>query len=106
PEDIPRLTSVHESLMATSCQRVELTPWLLVFANSDMCPKGPISMLNLVSFRPLAFVQESYLSYIETMKEEIGAKHGLVLKLSGGGVALVWYSSFQHFTDTLSDGDY
>jgi len=88
--------------MATSCQRVELTPWLLVFANSDMCPKGPISMLNLVSFRPLAFVQGSYLSYIETMKEEIGAKHGL----PGGEVALVWYSSFQHFADTLSDGDY
>jgi hypothetical protein len=109
--------------MAASSKCIELTPWLLAFGNSYMCPKGPISMLNLVSSRPFASVQESYSSYIETMKEETAAKHGLVVKLweesgtgmeeekgvSGGGwdeVALVGYSSFQHFANMLDDGEY
>jgi len=42
-------------------------------------------MPNPVSFRPFASVQECYSSYVETMKEEVGAKHGLVVKLWRGG---------------------
>jgi len=78
-DSIPQLTHLHAPLISTSSQRVELTPSLLPFANSDLCPQGPISMLNLVSFRPFKSARESYGNYIETTKAGIGAKHGLVV---------------------------
>jgi hypothetical protein len=66
-EDVPKLTHIHSPLIATGSQRVELTPSLLAFANSELCPQGPISMLNIVSFQPYESCKKSDGEYVKAL---------------------------------------
>ncbi|KAE9362782.1 hypothetical protein N431DRAFT_475621 [Stipitochalara longipes BDJ] len=119
PEDVPKLTHLDAPLIATGQQRVELTPSLLAFANSKLCPEGPISMLNLVSFQPFESCRKSYAEYVDALKAGIGTRHGACLKVWGDAgveekgvvgeweeVVLAGYSSLKHFADMLADEDY
>lgn len=80
---IPGLYNLDKPLIATSTQRVELTPALLAFARSELCPKGPVSMLNFVSFHPFVQAKTSYAAYIEAFKAGVGAKRGGEVKIIG-----------------------
>jgi len=82
-QTIPPLYNLDKPLIATSTQRVELTPALLAFARSELCPKGPVSMLNFVSFYPFAQAKTSYAAYIEAFKASMGAKRGGAVKIIG-----------------------
>jgi hypothetical protein len=83
PQAIPELSNLDKPLIATSTQRVELTPALLAFARSELCPRGPVSMLNLVSFHPFAQAKTSYAAYVEAFKVGMGAKRGGEVKIIG-----------------------
>jgi len=114
PKAVPELYNLDKPLIATSTQRVELTPALLAFARSELCPKGPVSMLNFVSFHPFVQAKMSYAAYIEAFNAGMGAKRGGEVKIMGetdglgqwDEVVLAQYSSLEHFADMCADPEY
>lgn len=114
PTSTPPIYNLTKPVIGISTQLVELTPSLLAFARSDLCPKGVVSMLNFVSFRPFEYARKSYSSYIEAFKAGVGTKCGGTVKVIGktveegewDEVVLAQYSSLEHFADMLADPDY
>jgi hypothetical protein len=101
-------------LVGLSTQRVDLTPSLLAFARSDLCPKGAVSMLNFVSFRPYESARKNYNDYIEAFETRVGNKYGGAVKILGDPVEegewqeviLAHYASLEHFADMIAGRDY
>lgn len=124
PSSAPPLTSLSSSgaaKIATSPQNLEATPELLQWRN----PAGattPVSMLNLLAFKPGRAAHESYKRYGAAFASSIGSRRGGLAKVVGkvvGGqgtegedsagwdeVALAQYPSFAHFADMLASEDY
>jgi hypothetical protein len=69
-----QITNLDKPLIASSSQRVELTPALLAFARSELCPKGPVTMLNLLSFHPFRQPRESYERFVEGWKDGVAGE--------------------------------
>lgn len=114
PSSVGLTYNLDKPLIATSTQRVELTPALLAFSESPLCPSGPVSMLNLISFRPFPAARKSYAEYIEAFKAGMGSKRGGIVKLLGETVeegdwdelVIAQYSSLKHFVDMTCDPGY
>lgn len=107
--------------IAKSAQGLEATPELLQWQN----PAGtstPVSMLNLLAFKPGAEAHESYKRYGKAFAESIGSKRGGLAKIVGkvvpgqrtegedaegwDEVALAHYPNFAMFMDMLASEDY
>lgn len=114
PASVGPTYNLDKPLFATATQRVELTPALLAFSESPLCPAGPVSMLNLISFRPFPAARKSYAKYIEAFKAGMGSKRGGIVKLLGETVeegdwdelVIAQYSSLKHFVDMTCDPGY
>lgn len=123
PDSAPQLTSLtSRPKLATSPQGLEATPELLQWKN----PAGastPVSMLNLLAFKPGQEAHESYKRYGSAFAESIGSRRGGLAKVVGkvvaegkddagsqdegwDEVALAHYPSFAHFVDMLASEDY
>lgn len=122
PGSAPELTALSSSpKIATSPQALEATPELLGWKN----PAGtttPVSMLNLLAFKPGQEAHESYKRYGKAFAESIGSRRGGLAKIVGkvvagqgsqdedsegwDEVALAHYPSFAHFVDMLASEDY
>lgn len=79
----PLLSLPKKPLRSLSSQRLELTPSLLAFANSDLCPKGPVSMLNFVSYQPWPEAAENYKKYVDANKAGPMKRIGASVKFIG-----------------------
>lgn len=107
--------------IAKSAQGLEATPELLQWQN----PAGastPVSMLNLLAFKPGPEAHESYKRYGKAFAESIGSKRGGLAKIVGkvvpgqgtededaegwDEVALAHYPNFAMFMDMLASEDY
>jgi uncharacterized protein (DUF1330 family) len=114
PESIDPTFNLSKPLIANSAQKVELTPALLAFAQSPLCPAGPVSMLNFMALYPFRSAAENYAKYIQAFKTSVGSKRGGVLKIYGdtqemgiwNKVALAQYPTLAHFTDMAADPEY
>jgi hypothetical protein len=122
PKDVPRTsTSQSDPKIAKSAQGLEATPELLQWKN----PAGastPVSMLNLLAFKPGPEAHESYKRYGKAFAESIGSERGGLAKIVGkvvpgqgtegedaegwDEVALAHYPSFALFMDMLASEDY
>lgn len=122
PKDAPSTTSsTTQPKIAISAQGLEATPELLKWQN----PAGastPVSMLNLLAFKPGAEAHESYKRYGKAFAESIGSRRGGLAKIVGkvvpgqgtdgedaegwDEVALAHYPSFALFMDMLASEDY
>lgn len=82
PTDIPPLTgSMVNPQTATSAQGLELTDELRDWISIGEGPKGAVSMLNLLSFKP--GMKDRYLAYGKAFAESIGSNRGGVAKIVG-----------------------
>lgn len=85
----PLLSLPKKPLRSLSSQRLELTPSLLALAHSDLCPKGPVSMLNFVSFQPWPGAAEDYKKYVDANKagpqKRIGSRVKFIGPVDNGG---------------------
>ena len=114
PKAIGPTHNLDRPLIANSNQKVELSPALLAFARSPLCPEGPVSMLNFIAFHPFASAKTAYASYIDGFKASVGTKRGGLLKIYGAteemgiwdSVALAQYPSLEHFADMAADPEY
>jgi len=122
PSDVPQPSgSQSEPKIAKSAQGLEATPELLQWEN----PAGastPVSMLNLLAFKPGPEAHESYKRYGKAFAESIGSKRGGLAKIVGkvvpgqgtegedaagwDEVALAHYPNFAMFMDMLASEDY
>jgi hypothetical protein len=123
PKDAPPLTAPSGAgpKIAISSQGLEATPELLKWQN----PAGvstPVSMLNLLAFKPGPEAHESYMRYGKAFAESIGSRRGGFAKVVGkvvgkqgtegedvagwDEVALAHYPSFALFVDMLASEDY
>ena len=66
---------------ADSTQSLELTDHLQSWIQGGKSPKGAISMLNLLAFKPGR--KEQYLKYGKAFSESVGSRRGGVAKLVG-----------------------
>ncbi|KAF2736930.1 hypothetical protein EJ04DRAFT_542183 [Polyplosphaeria fusca] len=126
PASVPPL-STQQPRLARSPQALELSPelqsWIEHFAaEGGKEGAGPVSMLNLLSFKP--GMKASYLEYGAAFAESIGSKRGGDAKIVGtvvsvngkekgeegeglwDEVALAHYPSIKHFGDMLGSEDY
>lgn len=120
PSDIPQ-PAASQPKIAKSAQGLEATPELLEWKN----PAGastPVSMLNLLAFKPGPEAHESYKRYGKAFAESIGSKRGGLAKIVGkvvpgqgtegedaegwDEVALAHYPNFSMFMDMLASEDY
>ena len=118
--DVPR-PAASQPKVAKSAQGLEATPELLQWQN----PAGastPVSMLNLLAFKPGREAHESYKRYGKAFAESIGSKRGGLAKIVGkvvpgqgtegedaagwDEVALAHYPNFAMFMDMLASEDY
>jgi hypothetical protein len=114
PESMPPIFNLDKPLIANSTQRVELTPSLLAFAHSNLCPPGVVSMLNFISFHPFASARTSYDNYINDFRTKVGSKRGGTIKMLADvadpgewdEVILAQYPSLKHFADMMADPIY
>ena len=137
PNSIPPLTeSLSDPQKADSTQSLELTDDLQSWIQGGTAPKGAISMLNLLAFKP--GLKEQYMKYGKAFSESVGSRRGGVAKLVGKIVpktcsdgcleweevylllysyirtpmimtdqfALAHYPSLDHFADMLASRDY
>ncbi len=137
PDTVPPLTgSLANPQKAGSTPSLELTDHLQSWIQGGKGPKGAISMLNLLAFRPGK--KEQYLKYGKAFSESVGSRRGGVAKLVGKIVpgtcsdacseweevglsfwtytrtpivttnqfALAHYPSLDHFADMLASKDY
>ena len=82
PNTIPPLTgSLSDPQKADSTQSLELTDDLQSWIQGWRAPKGAISMLNLLAFKP--GLKEQYLKYGKVFSESVGSRRGGVAKLVG-----------------------
>ena len=82
PNTIPPLTgSLSDPQKADSTQSLELTDGLQSWIQGGSAPKGAISMLNLLAFKP--GLKEQYLKYGKAFSESVGSRRGGVAKLVG-----------------------
>ena len=82
PNTLPPLTgSLSKPEKAESTQSLELTDHLQSWIQGGKSPKGAISMLNLLAFRP--GLTEQYLKYGKAFSESVGSRRGGVAKLVG-----------------------
>lgn len=80
--DVPSLTgALSHPKIAESSQALELNDELQGWITSGKGPKGAISMLNLLAFRPGK--KEKYLKYGKAFAESIGSSRGGVAKIVG-----------------------
>jgi hypothetical protein len=120
PSDVPQ-PAASKPKIAKSAQGLEATPELLQWQN----PAGastPVSMLNLLAFKPGPEAHESYKRYGKAFAESIGSKRGGLAKIVGkvvpgqgtegedaegwDEVALAHYPNFAMFMDMLASEDY
>ena len=86
---VPLTTNFSQtrSLRSLNGQYHQTTPSLLAFADSDLCPKGPISMVNYISYHAFPSASESYRKYIDGVRagpmERIGGRVKFFGTLSG-----------------------
>jgi len=113
--DVPQ-PAASQPKIAKSAQGLEATPELLQWQN----PAGastPVSMLNLLAFKPGPEAHESYKRYGKAFAESIGSKRGGLAKIVGkvvpgedtegwDEVALAHYPNFAMFMDMLASEDY
>ena len=75
-------------LRSLSSQRLEITPSLIAFGDSELCPSGPVSMLNYVSYQPFPHAAESYKNYLDHNNagpmKRIGAGLAFLGSVGGG----------------------
>lgn len=82
PNTVPPLTgSISDRQKADSAQSLELTDDLQSWIQGGRAPKGAISMLNLLAFKP--GLKEQYLKYGKAFSESVGSRRGGVAKLVG-----------------------
>ena len=82
PNTVPPLTgSLANPQKAGSTQSLELTDHLQNWIQGGKCPKGAISMLNVLAFKPGKKGQ--YLKYGKAFSESVGSRRGGVAKLVG-----------------------
>ena len=82
PNTVPPLTgSILNLQKADSTQSLELTDDLQSWIQGGSAPKGAISMLNLLAFKP--GLKEQYLKYGKAFSESVGSRRGGVAKLVG-----------------------
>lgn len=91
----------HKPLRSLTSQRHHLSPSLIAFANSDLCPKGPVSMLNYVSYQPWPHAAESYQKYIEICKSGPLKRVGGRVKLIGSAHRGPEKGEYVIFTDPI-----
>lgn len=73
--------SLSNPQKADSTQSLELTDHLQSWIQGGKSPKGAISMLNLLAFKPGR--KEQYLKYGKAFSESVGSRRGGVAKLVG-----------------------
>ena len=73
--------SLSNPQKADSTQSLELTDYLQSWIQGGKSPKGAISMLNLLAFKPGR--KEQYLKYGKAFSESVGSRRGGVAKLVG-----------------------
>ncbi|KAI0024947.1 hypothetical protein F4780DRAFT_775424 [Xylariomycetidae sp. FL0641] len=121
----PAVSSVSVSADARNLEATpELASWIAGLPADDdgHDPDAPVSMLNLLAFRPGRKAQ--YVRYGEEFGRRVGARHGGRVKLVGrvtgftgdteeeegvGGwdeIAFVHYPSVRHFAAMAADPDY
>ena len=82
PNTVPLLTgSLSNPEKADSTQSLELTDHLQSWIQGGKSPKGAISMLNLLAFKPRQ--KEQYLKYGKAFSESVGLRRGGIAKLVG-----------------------
>ncbi|KAL8904476.1 MAG: hypothetical protein Q9207_003240 [Kuettlingeria erythrocarpa] len=116
PSEVPALTGpLSFPPKACSAQSLELDNELREWISSGAGPKGAVSMLNLLAFKPGK--QSQYLKYGNAFAESVGSRRGGLAKLVGkiipGSCSDVWdemalahYPSLEHFADMLASEDY
>lgn len=83
-EGLPPLQHLGKRpLRSLSSQRLELSPSLLALAHSELCPKGPVSMLNFVSFQPWFEAAENYKKYVDANQAGSQKRVGSRVKFIG-----------------------
>lgn len=76
------LTNAPSQLkLVESTQALELTPELHNWIQTDRGPRGAVSMLNLLAFKPGR--KEQYMKYGKAFLENVGSRRGGVAKLVG-----------------------
>ncbi|KAL8761072.1 MAG: hypothetical protein Q9184_002778 [Pyrenodesmia sp. 2 TL-2023] len=82
PSDVPALTGLLSShRRSSSAQSLELDDELHQWISSGAGPKGAVSMLNLLAFKPDK--QSQYLKYGKAFAKSVGSKRGGLAKLVG-----------------------
>lgn len=123
PQDLPPTTAGPTTTprISNSSQGLEATEELMQWQN----PAGsstPVSMLNLLAFKPGREAHESYKRYGKAFAESIGSRRGGLAKIVGkvvpgqgtdgedaegwDEVALAQYPNFGLFMDMLASEDY
>lgn len=93
PSEVPALTgSLSKPRKASTAQSLELDNELHQWISSGAGPKGAVSMLNLLAFKPGK--QSQYLKYGKAFAESVGSRRGGLAKLVGkiipGSCSDVW----------------
>jgi hypothetical protein len=108
------------SANAQSTQALELSPELLTWIQDQPSElrTHPISMLNLLAFKPGNEAKEAYKRYGAEFASRIGANHGGDAKIVGNvvgaeakadgwdEVALAHYPSLEHFAEMIGGAEY
>jgi hypothetical protein len=120
--DAPAPTASNsQPRIVQSAQGLEATPELLQWQN-PAGPSTPVSMLNLLAFKPGPEAHASYKRYGQAFADSIGSSRGGLAKIVGkvvpeqgtdgedsegwDEVALAQYPSFGLFVDMLASEDY
>lgn len=115
-EKAPPTPFLSRPLRSLNSQYHQTTPSLLAFAASELCPKGPVSMLNFVSYQGMQGA-ESYQKYVSGVGAGPMARTGGRVKLNGVVNSQVergeWdkcliaeYPSLKHFNEMGCNPDY
>ncbi|KAK4495908.1 hypothetical protein PRZ48_013176 [Zasmidium cellare] len=114
--DLPEPPFHDRSPKALCTQFHQITPSLLALADHPLCPQGPISMLNFVSYHPYPSAVESYQKYLDGVRAGPAKRYGNFVKLKGSPtpsgkgewdlVFMAHYPSFKHFVDMGLDPEY
>jgi hypothetical protein len=84
--EAPSFPNLERPLISLSGENCALTPALQAYIQSDSCPKGKVSMLNLISYNPQQSAKESYGNYLSAIKAGAFARIGGGFKLYGKAV--------------------
>ncbi|KAL2119930.1 hypothetical protein VTJ04DRAFT_6891 [Mycothermus thermophilus] len=81
--DIPSITKVGKGDFFLDAESGEWTQWLSSSSRGAAVRDRPVSMLNLLKFRPGKETHESYKRYGEEFSKRVGAKYGGRVKIVG-----------------------